>query len=722
MNSTDPAPERSASQNLLWLILGGISLIVIVLLVWQSYARTELTPLEFKQLVEKNAREELGGAYKKRNTENREGEQKEDLVEGINKQKAEKKEVIEKIDRKLVIFQDGIYYRYYNLEDVKQYGDDTSGTISAKVKREQTVNLKSQYTGERSLTIYVPYNGESSWSEIRELLEKSKINYKHVKENFFVSNAPILIMIVLMIVLFVLFMRKMGGAGSPMAFGRSRGKLVAQDDLTITFKDVAGIDEAVEEVREIVDFLQAPEKYQRLGGRVPKGILLVGPPGTGKTLLAKAIAGEAGVSFFNISGSDFVEMFVGVGAARVRDMFQQATLKAPCIIFIDELDALGKSRGGSIVGGNDEREQTLNALLVEMDGFSNNSGIIVMAATNRPETLDGALMRPGRFDRHVLVDRPDIGGRHDILKVHVKRVKLAQDVELAEVAKLTSGFSGADLENLVNEAALLAARGDKEEVSFEEFNEGVERVTAGLEKKKKVINEDEKLRVAYHESGHALVASCLPNTDPVHKVSIIPRGLAALGYTLQRPEEERFLMTQGELESRIQVLLAGTLAEEITFSDISTGAQNDLERATEIARNMVSQYGMSALGRVNYKRSNRSPFLPEASGDETSGAYSEATAREIDLQVKKIIDELLEKTKKILVNRKGTLEALSLRLMEVEVIGTQELKEIIEDKREGPQVVPGTEALGEAQPKAEGKKTENDNEVNASDQGLKNKR
>ncbi len=395
---------------------------------------------------------------------------------------------------------------------------------------------------------------------------------------------PMLVLTGLFIVVFFFMLRRLGGAGSPMAFGRSRGKMYAQEDIGITFEDVAGIDEAVDELREVVEFLRSPERYQVLGGRIPKGVLLVGPPGTGKTLLAKAIAGEAGVPFFSLSGSDFVEMFVGVGAARVRDMFQQAENKAPCIIFIDELDALGKTRGSSVVGGHDEREQTLNALLVEMDGFDTNSGVIVLAASNRPETLDPALLRPGRFDRHVLVDRPDVRGREEILKVHVQNVKLDSTVNLKEIASITSGFVGADLANLVNEAALLAARNSKTAVGMKEFNEGVERVTAGLEKRKRVIHVDEKQRVAYHEAGHALVAYSLPNTDPVHKVSIIPRGLAALGYTMQRPEDDRYLMTQSELESRIQVLLAGTITEEMIYNDISTGAQNDLERASDIAR------------------------------------------------------------------------------------------------------------------------------------------
>jgi len=475
-----------------------------------------------------------------------------------------------------------------------------------------------------------------------------------------------------------------------MQFGRSRGRLYAEEDLGVTFNDVAGIDEAVEEVREVVDFLSAPEKYQKLGGRIPKGVLLVGPPGTGKTLLAKAIAGEANVPFYSLSGSDFVEMFVGVGAARVRDMFQQAEAKAPCIIFIDELDALGKSRSGNMVGGHDEREQTLNALLVEMDGFDSNSGVIVVAASNRPETLDSALMRPGRFDRHVLVDRPDVQGREDILKVHVKSVKLDPSVNLKQIAGLSPGFAGADLANLVNEAALLAARGEKSAVGMEEFNEAIERGTAGLEKKQRLMNVDEKQRVAYHESGHALVAFSLPNTDPVHKVSIIPRGLAALGYTMQRPNGDRYLMTQSELESRIQVLLAGTIAEEMIYEDISTGAQNDLERATNIASSMVMEYGMSRLGRVNYRESGQSPFLATAAGEDRLRSHSEQTAREIDQEVKRIIDLSIETTRHILESRRSSLIALTERLIEVESVGAKELRRIIEENSPGPLVVPGT--------------------------------
>jgi cell division protease FtsH len=372
-------------------------------------------------------------------------------------------------------------------------------------------------------------------------------------------------------------------------------------------------------------------------------------------------------------------------------MFQQATAKAPCIIFIDELDALGKTRGTSVVGGHDEREQTLNALLVEMDGFGSNSGVIVLAATNRPETLDPALLRPGRFDRHVLVDRPDVRGRESILRVHVANVKLDPAVELGQIARITSGFVGADLANLVNEAALLAARKDKTSVGMDEFNEGVERVTAGLEKKRRVIHEDEKKRVAYHEAAHALVAISLPNTDPVHKVSIIPRGLAALGYTMQRPEDDRYLMTQSELESRIQVLLAGTIAEEIVYADVSTGAQNDLERASEIARAMVMDYGMSRLGRVAYRESPRSPFLAGGAGElGASRSHSEQTAREIDQEVRRIIDDAMKSVRQIIESRRAALEAVSHRLIECEVMDGEELKAVVEGATPVPQLVPGT--------------------------------
>ena len=535
---------------------------------------------------------------------------------------------------------------------------------------------------------------ENSESQLMRQLSEHGVPFRYEEPPSPWRNwLPMLFLTSLFGLVFFFMMRRIGGAGSPMAFGRSRGKMYAQEDLGICFDDIAGIDEAVDELREVVEFLRSPEKYQVLGGHIPKGVLLVGPPGTGKTLLAKAIAGEAGVPFFGLSGSDFVEMFVGVGAARVRDMFQQAAAKAPCIIFIDELDALGKTRGSSVVGGHDEREQTLNALLVEMDGFGSNSGVIVLAATNRPETLDPALLRPGRFDRHVLVDRPDVRGREAILRVHIANVKLDPAVNIEQIARITSGFVGADLANLVNEAALLAARNNKTSVGMQEFNEGVERVTAGLEKKKRVIHEDEKKRVAYHEAAHALVAFSLPNTDPVHKVSIIPRGLAALGYTMQRPEDDRYLLTQSELESRIEVLLAGTIAEEMVYADVSTGAQNDLERASAIARSMVMDYGMSRLGRVTYRESQRSPFLAGGGGDlPHARSHSEQTAREIDEEVRRIIDAAMERVRRIMESRRAALEAITKRLIECEVIDGEELRTIIEAATGTPQLVPGTEA------------------------------
>ncbi len=534
-------------------------------------------------------------------------------------------------------------------------------------------------------------DSDSTNQELQKLIQASNVRYDF-------SEGPsawdrygfFLLSMLLIFGLFYMMMRKLGGSGGPMQFGRSRGRLCAEEDLGVMFTDVAGIDEAVEEVKEVVDFLQKPEKYQNLGGKIPRGVLLVGPPGTGKTLLAKAIAGEAGVPFFSLSGSDFVEMFVGVGAARVRDMFQQAEAKAPCIIFIDELDALGKTRSGNAVGGHDEREQTLNALLVEMDGFGTNSGVIVMGATNRPETLDQALMRPGRFDRTVLVDRPDVMGREAILKVHVKNVKLDPNVDLKQVASISPGFAGAELANLVNEAALLAARKGQSTVQMDNFNDGVERVTAGLEKKQRVMNPDEKQRVAYHEAGHALVAYSLPNTDPVHKVSIIPRGLAALGYTMQRPTDDRYLMTQSELESQLQILLAGTLAEELIYEDISTGASNDLERATDIARAMVMQYGMSSLGRINYKEERGSAFLSGSVSSVGGRRFSESTAERIDTEVRRIVDDALEKVRQMLAVRKAALIALTERLIEIESIDGDELKQIIDENSPGPLLVPGT--------------------------------
>jgi cell division protease FtsH len=495
------------------------------------------------------------------------------------------------------------------------------------------------------------------------------------------------------------FYRWMSGGNSPLTIGRSRHKVYAQKDFETTFKDVAGIEEAMAELREVVDFLKTPQKYQALGGRIPKGVLLVGPPGTGKTLLARAVAGEAHVPFFSLSGSDFVEMFVGVGAARVRDLFGQAESKAPCIIFIDELDALGKARGGTVMGGHDEREQTLNQLLVEMDGFDSNRGVILMAATNRPETLDSALLRPGRFDRTVVVDRPDINGREAILKVHVRGVKLGPDVDLRRIAALTPGSVGADLANLVNEAALMAARANKDIITMSDFEEAVERSAVGLERKSRIMHADEKQRVAYHEAGHALVGCALPNTYPVHKVSIIPRGVGALGYVLSRPDEDRYLMTRSELESQIKVALAGTLSEEMIYREISNGATSDLEHASKIARAMVKEFGMSRLGRVNYKEQGGPNFL---GGPTNSRAdFSEQTAREIDLEVRKIIEDATEEVRGILQSRRDALEALAQRLIEKEVIDGAELRQLLEQYHAGLKLVPGTLVVGEETPSAD---------------------
>ncbi len=474
----------------------------------------------------------------------------------------------------------------------------------------------------------------------------------------------------------VLFSR-IGPETGVMSFGKSRAKIYAEKEKKITFADVAGIDEAKEELKEVVEFLQNPGKFQRLGGKIPKGVLLVGAPGTGKTLLARAVAGEANVPFFSISGSDFVEMFVGVGAARVRDLFGQAQNQAPCIIFIDELDALGKARGVNPMGRHDEQEQTLNQLLAEMDGFDANVGVIIMAATNRPEILDPALLRPGRFDRHVVVDRPDLNGRGEILRIHARNVKLSPEVDLKVIASRTPGFVGADLANIVNEAALLAARKNKESVEMADFEEAIDRVVAGLEKKNRLMSKKEKEIVAFHESGHAIVASLLPNVDPVRRISIIPRGIAALGYTLQLPTEDRYLMTKTELLDRLSVLLGGRVAEEIIFGEISTGAHNDLQRATDIATSMVKEYGMSEkLGYVTFEKEKRplflpSPFLP-------SKEYSEDTAREIDAEVKKIIDETYQRVKGILTAQKDKLEELARLLLEKEVVEEADLKKIIQ--------------------------------------------
>ncbi|WP_316162283.1 ATP-dependent zinc metalloprotease FtsH [Bradyrhizobium sp. SZCCHNRI20481] len=481
--------------------------------------------------------------------------------------------------------------------------------------------------------------------------------------------------------------RMMGGAGGLggglMQIGKSKAKVYVESNTGVRFDDVAGVDEAKDELREIVSFLKDPKSYGRLGGRMPKGVLLVGPPGTGKTLLAKAVAGEAGVPFFSISGSEFVEMFVGVGAARVRDLFEQARAKAPAIIFIDELDALGRARGmGPFAGGHDEKEQTLNQLLVELDGFDSSTGLVLLAATNRPEILDPALLRAGRFDRQVLVDRPDKPGRIQILQVHLKKAKLAADVDPEKVAALTPGFTGADLANLVNEATLLATRRGGDEVRLDDFNNAIERIVAGLEKRNRLLNPKEREIVAYHEMGHAIVAMSLPGTDPVHKVSIIPRGVGALGYTIQRPTEDRFLMTREELENKMAVLLGGRAAELVVYGHLSTGAADDLRRVTDIARSMVTRYGMSEqLGSVAYERDNQSFLAP---GVSRSADYGEAAGDAIDAEVRAIVTNALERTRKLLQDKRDVLERAARRLLVKETLDESELASLMkQDQRAG---------------------------------------
>jgi cell division protease FtsH len=513
---------------------------------------------------------------------------------------------------------------------------------------------------------------------LSQLLEKYNVTFKGVVESNFLKNlASWFFPVFLFVGIWYLMMRRFSAQqGSFLTLGRKKAKVYMENEVGVTFQDAAGVDEAKEELVEVIEFLKSPEKFTRLGGKLPKGILLVGPPGTGKTLLARAVAGESGVPFFSMSGSEFVELFVGMGAARVRDLFAQAKEKAPCIIFIDELDALGKARGIGLTGGHDEREQTLNQLLVEMDGFDPNIGVILMAATNRPEILDPALLRPGRFDRHILVDRPDKKGREDILKVHLKVITVDKDVEISTIAGMTPGFVGADLANLVNEAALLAVRRNKDKVGMAEFQEAVERIVAGLEKKNRLINEKEREIVAYHEVGHALVALSLPGTDPVRKISIIPRGVAALGYTLQVPTEDRFLMGKSELLNKIAVALGGRAAEEINFQDISTGAHNDLARATDIARSMVKEYGMSKeLGHIYFEKDRQRQFpdmgLPSAKD------YSEQTAQVIDKEIKAILDSQYEVAKGILTAHKKVLDQGAALVLRKEAIEGDRLKQLL---------------------------------------------
>ena len=519
--------------------------------------------------------------------------------------------------------------------------------------------------------------------EISALLDEYQIVFKgEIESTFFRDIMSWIIPIFIFAGIWFFMMRRLAGQQPGfMSLGKNKARIYMQEDLGITFDDVAGVDESKQELVEVIDFLKEPERFTRIGGMIPRGILLVGPPGTGKTMLSKAVAGESGVPFFSLSGSEFVEMFVGLGAARVRDLFEQAKGKAPCIIFIDELDALGKARGVGNYGGHDEREQTLNQLLVEMDGFDPQIGVILMAATNRPEILDPALLRPGRFDRQILVDRPDKKGREAILKVHLKRVTVESELDVEKIAAMTPGMVGADLANLVNEAALLAVRHEKSSVGMAEFEEAVERLIAGLEKKNRLINAKEREIVAYHEIGHALVALSLPGTDPVQKITIIPRGIAALGYTMQVPTEDRFLLKKSELLSRIAVLLGGRAAEDLVFEDISTGAHNDLAKATDIAASMVKEYGMSEkAGQVYYAGESRSKFL-NMPGQMVRGDHSEATGEVIDNEIREILTRQYEVSKQILNNNMAALKSAAQLLLEKETINGEALKKIVEQEK-----------------------------------------
>ncbi len=543
-------------------------------------------------------------------------------------------------------------------------------------------------------TFVSPVNGKTGFvttpvtPDLADRLNQTGVTYSGAVENtLFTTLLSWVLPALIFVAIWMFLIRGMAGKqgmGGMMAVGKSKAKIYVESDTKVTFADVAGVDEAKAELQEVIDFLQNPREYGSLGARMPKGILLVGPPGTGKTLLARAVAGEAGVPFFSISGSEFVEMFVGVGAARVRDLFEQARGTAPAIIFIDELDALGRARSaGTVQGSNDEREQTLNQLLSELDGFDPGEGVVLLAATNRPEILDPALLRAGRFDRQVLVDRPDRAGRVQILQVHMKKIVLAADMELDDIAALTTGFSGADLANLVNEAALLATRRRATEVTMADFTHAIERIVAGLEKRNRLINPREREIVAHHEMGHALVSMALPGVDEVHKVSIIPRGIGALGYTIQRPTEDRFLMTESELRDKIAVLMGGRAAEKLIFDHLSTGAADDLARASDIARSMVVRYGMDAdLGSVSYE-AERSGFL----GDRTPGyferTYSEATAEAVDAAVRELLSEVSEQAYEILARNRDILERAASRLLEVETLDQAALLELAQGLRHG---------------------------------------
>jgi cell division protease FtsH len=571
------------------------------------------------------------------------------------------------------------------VDDLEISGDTITGFLSP-----QGVQYLAEETKDPELPqrLAKQFSKEPVFSTIRmddkdllEALDKQGIKYRALPDRSWLTSlvSYLLPMLLLVGLWLYIFRRLSAGPGGIMSIGKSKARVYVEDETKVTFADVAGVEEAEEELKEIIEFLKTPAKFQVLGGKIPKGVLLVGPPGTGKTLLARAVAGEAGTPFLSLTGSDFVEMFVGVGAARVRDLFQQAEEKAPAIIFIDELDALGKARGLSPLSGHDERENTLNQLLSEMDGFDSRKGVIIMAATNRPEILDPALIRAGRFDRQILVDRPSLMGREAILKIHTREVKLGPDVNLHTLAARTPGMVGSDLANIVNEAALLAARKTREAVTMQDFEEAIDRVVAGLEKRNRLMNPKEKEIVAYHETGHALVAEGLPGVDPVHRVSIIPRGIGALGYTMQLPTEDRYLMTKSELEDRMAVMLGGRAAEEVHFGEISTGAQNDLYRATDIARSMVREYGMSeTLGPLTFERERRPLFLetmmPPAAKD-----YSEATAQQIDREVSALAARAYTRAKEILESKLDTLEKVARVLLDKEVLEGEELRRLLNE-------------------------------------------
>lgn len=570
-------------------------------------------------------------------------------------------------------------------------------TLLSEKKIETVTVRQEQITGR----LKEPINGRRLFASNRvepalaEQIAKSGATVTGTVENSFISALLSWVMpVVVFVGIWYFVFRRIAekqGMGGLINVGKSKARVMVERDTGVSFDDVAGVDEAKAELQELVSFLKDKDKYGRLGAGIPKGVLLVGPPGTGKTLIAKAVAGQAGVPFFSISGSEFVEMFVGVGAARVRDLFEQARKAAPCIIFIDELDALGKARGGGTFGGHDEKEQTLNQLLTELDGFDPREGIVLLGATNRPEVLDPALLRAGRFDRQVVLDRPDRKGREAILKVHIKRIKLAADVRLDEIAGITPGFSGADLANLVNEAAIVATRRGASEVTTPDFTAAVERIIAGSERKGRLLHVHEKRVVAYHEMGHALAAASLPDTDPVHKVSIIPRSIRALGYTMQRPTDDRYLITMRELKDRMVVLLSGRAAEEVAFGEVSTGAADDLAKVTDIARQIVTRFGMTkALGQAVLERKSQT-YL----GDQTIGIrekdYSEETAREIDLSVKKLIDEAYERAKAILSERRSVLDRGANLLLEKETLTPEDFPPLIQTKdRSAPEILKGS--------------------------------